>query len=156
MDGVPSQQPPVMGGPQQYGQQQAPPNLQHLQQQQQQQLHQMIAQTQQRQQQLAAVGLPVAQPVAPPVPVDPQLQRLPIRAYLDQTVVPILLDGACSPCMCVCVCVFLRIECSIENPFPASQLLFSLRAIARWSAETRFARIYRHVRTGQGTSSKCD
>jgi protein dpy-30 len=24
---------------------------------------------------------------------DPQLQRLPIRAYLDQTVVPILLDG---------------------------------------------------------------
>jgi protein dpy-30 len=26
---------------------------------------------------------------------DPQLQRLPIRAYLDQTVVPILLDGTC-------------------------------------------------------------
>lgn len=25
--------------------------------------------------------------------VDPNMQRLPIRAYLDQTVVPILLDG---------------------------------------------------------------
>jgi len=40
------------------------------------------------------------QPAAPPAPVPaapkqpaPELQSMPIRAYLDQTVVPILLDG---------------------------------------------------------------
>ena len=30
-----------------------------------------------------------------PVPQTPELQSMPIRAYLDQTVVPILLDGTC-------------------------------------------------------------
>jgi protein dpy-30 len=43
---------------------------------------QAIAQAQAQQQQ---------RPV--PVPQTPELQSMPIRAYLDQTVVPILLDG---------------------------------------------------------------
>ena len=61
-----SQQPPQQ-------QQQQHPQMQMQQQQQQ----QVMQQQQQQQQQ----------------PGDPSLQRLPIRAYLDQTVVPILLDG---------------------------------------------------------------
>jgi protein dpy-30 len=69
-----------------------PQPLQQLQRQQQQQLQQMIAQTQQRQHQLTA-SLQQQTAPAQPAAVDPQLQNLPIRAYLDQTVVPILLDG---------------------------------------------------------------
>jgi hypothetical protein len=74
-------------------------------------LQQMIQSTQQRQQILQQPPPPGAQAVPPPVvnvapvappqvqappkppQVDPSLQRVPIRAYLDQTVVPILLDG---------------------------------------------------------------
>ena len=41
------------------------------------------------------------------VVVDPQLQNLPIRAYLDQTVVPILLDGTSRVHVCVWICHFL-------------------------------------------------
>ena len=37
--------------------------------------------------------LPAAAAPSEAPAVDPSLQRLPIRAYLDQTVVPILLDG---------------------------------------------------------------
>jgi hypothetical protein len=80
--------------------------------QQMQQYQQMLVQ--QQQQMAAAAGAPPpTQPQAPqsvmsapppqatlPVPQqqqlqppNPQLQSLPIRAYLDQTVVPILLDG---------------------------------------------------------------
>lgn len=81
----PPQQPPMM--PQQVQQQQ------QMQQQQQAQLQQMLAAQQaqnQRQQQLQAMSQQ-RQPQG-----DPQMQQmqsLPIRAYLDQTVVPILLDG---------------------------------------------------------------
>mmetsp|Transcript_15582 Transcript_15582/g.27052 ORF Transcript_15582/g.27052 Transcript_15582/m.27052 type:complete len:181 (+) Transcript_15582:41-583(+) len=64
--------------------------------------------SQQQQQQPNEQQVKAAQPAAPttaapsaPAPVpsaaaqqpNPQLQSLPIRAYLDQTVVPILLDG---------------------------------------------------------------
>jgi hypothetical protein len=54
------------------------------QQQQQHQIQQMIAQNQQRQQHLQNMRPPSG---------EPQMQAMPIRAYLDQTVVPILLDG---------------------------------------------------------------
>jgi hypothetical protein len=97
-------------------QQAAASSIQHLQRQQQQQLQQMLAaQNQQRpvgvntQQQQQSMVMPGQAPQIsmPPPPqqqqqqqqqqpqmvVDPQLQNLPIRAYLDQTVVPILLDG---------------------------------------------------------------
>jgi hypothetical protein len=77
-------------------------------------LQQMLVQNQHRQAQLAHQNLPVAPSSssaaaaapgvqapapaavlssAPAAAADP-LKRLPIRAYLDQTVVPILLDGA--------------------------------------------------------------
>jgi hypothetical protein len=46
---------------------------------------------QQQQQQISMAPPPILQQQQ--VVVDPQLQNLPIRAYLDQTVVPILLDG---------------------------------------------------------------
>ncbi|CAB9519379.1 dpy-30 homolog [Seminavis robusta] len=94
-----------MGGP--------PINLNQLQQQAQQnpaqmlQLQQMIAQNQQRQQGLqmniqqpgmAPQAQQRQQPQQQQQQVNPQQQQqqnssLPIRAYLDQTVVPILLDG---------------------------------------------------------------
>jgi hypothetical protein len=75
-------------------------------------LQQLLVQNQHRQAQLAHQTLPVApssssaaaapavQPPAPtavpssaPAAAADPLKRLPIRAYLDQTVVPILLDG---------------------------------------------------------------
>jgi hypothetical protein len=74
-----------------------------------QQYQQLIAAQQQRQQQIAAAAAAApAAPSAPQAPTsatpaavastqqqqpNPALQTLPIRAYLDQTVVPILLDG---------------------------------------------------------------
>jgi hypothetical protein len=80
---------------QQFGQQQV--NIQQLQQQQQ-QLQNMLRQ----QQQPGLMGQPQAQgqfQQQPPMQQQqqnqggPPMQSLPIRAYLDQTVVPILLDG---------------------------------------------------------------
>lgn len=80
---------------QQFSQQQV--NMQQLQQQQQ-QLQNML-----RQQQPGLMGQQQAQgqfqPQPPPMQQQqqnqggPPMQSLPIRAYLDQTVVPILLDG---------------------------------------------------------------
>lgn len=60
-------------------------------QQQQQQLQHMIS-AQQRQSGMSS--MPRA-PAPAPAPANSQLNNLPIRAYLDQTVVPILLDGTC-------------------------------------------------------------
>jgi hypothetical protein len=40
-----------------------------------------------------AQPMPAVHAPATSAPPNPQLQSLPIRAYLDQTVVPILLDG---------------------------------------------------------------
>jgi len=67
------QQMPPQPPPHQQQQPQPPP-----------QMHQQAPPQQQPQQQSKAAA-------------DPQMQSLPIRAYLDQTVVPILLDGACTP-----------------------------------------------------------
>jgi hypothetical protein len=110
-------------GQQAHGQQAPPQNMNiHQLQQQQQQLQNMLAQTQQRQQNIGGgLNMPPqnssqmqpgqqmqhqqhqqhqqvqqnqvtsAPPAAPQQ--NAQLQSLPIRAYLDQTVVPILLDG---------------------------------------------------------------
>jgi hypothetical protein len=52
-------------------------------------------QQQQQFQQQSREGMPpaAAVPRPPPTPDPIQLNSLPIRAYLDQTVVPILLDG---------------------------------------------------------------
>jgi len=56
-----------------------------------------LAQLQQQQAQLQAqqAQMMSARQQAPPSrpPPNPELNNLPIRAYLDQTVVPILLDG---------------------------------------------------------------
>ena len=104
MQGMPPQQGMPQGGmPQQMMQQQQMPPQQQQQQQQQQHgqhsLQQMIANNQQRQQALANTGGQAPPPQQAPSSnnapggSDPNVQRLPIRAYLDQTVVPILLDG---------------------------------------------------------------
>jgi protein dpy-30 len=102
------------GPPQQQGMQAPPPHPQQQQPPQSQSLQQMIADTQQRQQALAASTAGGQQPPAAPSssnvtpqmqtsqqqqhqqhqqPTHDAMQSLPIRAYLDQTVVPILLDG---------------------------------------------------------------
>mmetsp|Transcript_30824 Transcript_30824/g.47589 ORF Transcript_30824/g.47589 Transcript_30824/m.47589 type:complete len:161 (-) Transcript_30824:50-532(-) len=75
-----------MGIPPQQQQQQPQMQPPQMQQQQQQQQQAQMAQTQMQQ------GMPSGQPQASQPPPAP-LQTLPIRAYLDQTVVPILLDG---------------------------------------------------------------
>eukprot|EP00538_Stauroneis_constricta_P007115 CAMPEP_0119546622 /NCGR_PEP_ID=MMETSP1352-20130426/964_1 /TAXON_ID=265584 /ORGANISM="Stauroneis constricta, Strain CCMP1120" /LENGTH=210 /DNA_ID=CAMNT_0007591343 /DNA_START=117 /DNA_END=750 /DNA_ORIENTATION=- len=106
---------PQPGGMNQFGQNAGGMNLQQIQQQQQ-QLQKLLAQQQQQQQQqqqMRAMGGPPPQQQQQQQPQQPQQmggqmqnsnpqqqqqqqqQGLPIRAYLDQTVVPILLDGMC-------------------------------------------------------------
>ena len=75
----------------------------------------------------ASAVLPSSSSVPPPA-VDPALQRLPIRAYLDQTVVPLLLDGAC---VRACVHAFgdgvLGLDCVCWCPKPVCAFHWFLR-----------------------------
>jgi protein dpy-30 len=99
---------------QQQQQQQMPP--QHMSNPQQQQQQQQIPQQQQMPPQQQQQQMPPQQQQQPPngvATVDQALQGLPIRAYLDQTVVPLLLDGRLkslawpSFCSCAVTHIFL-------------------------------------------------
>lgn len=119
-------------------------------------LQQMIQSTQQRQQILQQPPPPGAQAVPPPVvnvapvappqvqappQVDPSLQRVPIRAYLDQTVVPILLDGTYQRGNIIELFIFPRLAGILD--------VFLERT---WSHLCFF--LCRHVRARQGTTGK--
>jgi hypothetical protein len=67
-----------------------------------------------------------------PQPSNQQMQGLPIRAYLDQTVVPILLDGMCVVWISLSIHYFVALVAHSRCSFSA--WLFSLiQACRNWS-----------------------
>ena len=109
---------------------------------------------------VVASSTPAAQPF-------PEVQSMPIRAYLDQTVVPILLDGTCCAFICsmddiqmfvlaaeedkLVIVTFAYVSHHHTTSFPLPPPFFSSLQIKQRYNCKNYAR---HVRVGQGTSSQ--